>query len=158
MSGDGLVVQDANGVVRVTVGEISQNPPDYGLQVTGPQGGPGVILDGTSDMFRIAATGTVSLAIPANGSNATSTVLSGLGSFTTPPAHSAFLTDSALGPARYAGIWIYLNLTGTDVEHWGYFATDLVGGQCRINWFGVDNAGAAWTLSGRYYVIEEVTI
>lgn len=55
-----VTVEDANGVVRVLLGNIgTDQDPDYGLIVTSSDGST-VIIDGTSDMFRIDATGTLS--------------------------------------------------------------------------------------------------
>jgi hypothetical protein len=51
----GIRVEDGASVERVALGRLSSST--YGLRVTNPAGS--VIIDGTSDMFRIAATGTM---------------------------------------------------------------------------------------------------
>ena len=84
--GQGISVADGNGITRVTLGKISPDPdPDYGLQVIGP-GGQTTIIDDTSDVFKIVATGTMTATAPPN-TLAVSTVLTlpGLGIQTITP-------------------------------------------------------------------------
>jgi len=81
--GAALVVKDTTGVERVTLGKIGAS--DYGLKVVSSDGAT-VIIDGTSNMFKILATGTQTVAFPAAGlGDSVETTLSGLGSYTTPP-------------------------------------------------------------------------
>jgi hypothetical protein len=83
----GITVADQAGVTRVQLGQIGSSfGQNYGLKVVSSDGST-VIIDGTSDMFRIAATGTVGLNLPANTPDTpTDTTLPGLGTFSTPPA------------------------------------------------------------------------
>jgi hypothetical protein len=80
---DGIHVSDAAGVDRVQLGNISGG--DYGLRVVSADGST-VIIDGTSDMYRILASGTVSLTVASGDAGQVSdTVLSGAGAFSTVP-------------------------------------------------------------------------
>jgi hypothetical protein len=56
-----ISIEDDAGIVRVLLGDISAAGDDssFGLQVVSSDGTT-VIIDGTSDMFKIAATGTLS--------------------------------------------------------------------------------------------------
>ena len=78
-----ITVKDALANERVRLGALVGG--DYGLRVTSADGAT-VIIDGTSNMFKIVATGTQTVAFPAAGNGASAeTTLSGLGSYATPP-------------------------------------------------------------------------
>jgi hypothetical protein len=93
------VVVDAAGIV-VTGGAITVNnsTPGDPNNIT--------IIDGTSDMFRIAATGTIAKNVAANSVEAATTVsLPGLGSFPTVPGLLVAITvdTTVLTANRYPG-------------------------------------------------------
>lgn len=72
-----LTVEDANGVVRARLGMIgTTQSPDYGLKVTSSDGAT-VIIDGTSDIFKITATGVLNTSGAGTGT-ATASVLLGI--------------------------------------------------------------------------------
>lgn len=94
---DGNVLINASGIT-VTNGKI-----------TVTNAGATVIIDGTSDMFRIAATGTLSRTWPTGAGTASSLVtLTGLGTFVVQPAVWQFVaprTDSAT-QERFNGTYV----------------------------------------------------
>jgi len=66
----GVRVEDDTGLIRVAVGRISafvdeEDTGDFGLVVRNPEGL--VVIDGTSDVFKIVATGTINLTGPNGG-------------------------------------------------------------------------------------------
>ena len=88
---------------RVQLGDISpgKNGSSYGLKVISSDGST-VVIDGTSDVFKIQASGSLSVSVPARAGNNfasanTSVTLSGLGTFTATPAHLSLLADTASG-------------------------------------------------------------
>jgi hypothetical protein len=87
---NGLAVK-TGGVERVRVGAIGGG--DYGLKVT--NAGSTTIIDGTSDHFRISASGTLSATALAEDSDGNSVTLSGLGALAATPAHMSFIGPSA---------------------------------------------------------------
>jgi len=90
VEGDGVVVDDAAGAERVRLGRLSDG--NYGLRVQNPAGT--VIIDGTSNMFRILASGTLTSGSMADATDTTvETTLTGLGTFAAIPAFVAFSDD-----------------------------------------------------------------
>ena len=76
----GVSVSDATGAQRVLLGMIgTPASPDYGLKVISADGTT-VVIDGTSDMFKIMATGTQTQAFPGSGSNTNFATIGGSGS------------------------------------------------------------------------------
>lgn len=66
----------------------------YGLRVVSSDGVT-VIIDGESNMFKIAATGTTSQTVTAGTFNQiVTTTLSGLGALATTPAHLSYISDT----------------------------------------------------------------
>jgi hypothetical protein len=95
---DGVFVSDAAGTTRVRMGRLSTSgsgedaTATYGLEVTNETGT--VIIDGTSNMFRIQATGTLTSGSMADATDTTvETTLTGLGTFSAIPAFLAFVDD-----------------------------------------------------------------
>jgi len=76
--GDGIQVVDTRGAIRVYLGNIPNG--DYGLQVVSADGST-VIIDGTSNMFKIVASGSVSITQADNTSGVADTALPGLGTW-----------------------------------------------------------------------------
>jgi len=115
VNGTGLHVTDGN-VERVRVGDVSTagDGSAFGLQIFDPGGPNGtVIIDGTSDMFRISATGTLSLTQATDSSGSTTVSLPGLGAQSTTPAG---LHDVSAGNASTAN---------RDGFHYFEFANDV---------------------------------
>ena len=160
--------------VRVQMGKLPSG--DYGLRVVSSDGTT-VIIDGTSDMFRILASGTTSLTLAADATGSNDVNLSGLGSFSTTPAHLSFIsTDSAAGSARDMGItfglwakrwaastsggavtssFIALNAGGTQPGV-GKIYTLLSGSTCLLRTDGIAISGT--TFYGRYYILAQTAI
>ena len=88
----GLEVTDGTSS-RAQLGKLPGGT--YGLRVVSSDGST-VIIDGTSDMFKIAASGTLTAAFPAAGSAAQRTAsLPGLGVFSTLPVLVAMTSYDA---------------------------------------------------------------
>lgn len=114
---DGATVIVDRGGITVTDGAI-----------TVTNAGATVIIDGTSDMFKIAATGTVTTSITAGSFGGAGTTLSGLGTLAAPLAMLSFLRDGATAgdaadatQGRYLGVSDYLG-------SWDLYAADSSGG------------------------------
>ena len=106
--------------VRVQMGKLPSG--DYGLRVVGPDGST-VIIDGTSNMFKILATGTQDTGSIATDSTASvSVTLTALGTFSTTPAHISFLANGTTSAAN---------------QHLGYFLTNV-----SEKWVSGSNGGA----------------
>lgn len=113
---DGVHVTDEAGTDRVQMGRLPSG--DYGLQVV--NAGATVIIDGSSNMFKILASGTLDAtaanpgASPTGFTTATDSVtLTGLGTFTETPGVIAFVgTDFATTNNRVLGF----NLTFVSVD------------------------------------------
>ena len=103
-----VVANVANIGETVLIDSTGERITNGKLTVTNP--GSVVIIDGTSDMFRIAASGTTSVAFPGAPATASASVsLTGLGSaYTVAPACS-FMVCSSSGSylnARIAGVYV----------------------------------------------------
>src|SRR5438309_2562414 len=81
----GLEVTDGTNV-RAQLGLLPLPGNPYGLRVISSDGST-VIIDATSDVFKISASGTTSTTAAAHNSNATDVTLPGLGTFSATPAH-----------------------------------------------------------------------
>jgi hypothetical protein len=91
VDGDAVKVVDAAGNIRVYLGNIPNG--DYGLQVISSDGST-VIIDGTSDVFKILASGVFSDTNPgATNSHDNLQTLTGLGTFAATPAHLSFVSN-----------------------------------------------------------------
>lgn len=168
----GLKVTDGAAVERVRVGNIGGS--DYGLKVT--NAGSVVIIDGTSDMFRIAATGTISLTTADNTvADSTSVTLPGLGALSSTPAHQSFISNvntvdgvqlnplflDPAAPAWVAGVSGGATTNRAEVFNvYARIATNLNGSnQCVVSLRQtVLNRGASFTGYGRYYVLQQVAL
>lgn len=139
------VVIDASGIV-VTSGAI---------EVRNPTGT--VIIDGTSDMFKINVTGTLTIPASENGplESASVTLTTGLDYR---PMHLAAMES---GGVSYPFPHILLYNPGPSYGHvatmWHSDATDLGGGQTQITG-RVHTQGSTPAISMRYYVLQEAAI
>ena len=170
----GLNVTDTSGTVRVYMGNIPNG--DWGLQVV-TAGGGFVIIDGTSDMFRIAATGTMSLATVNGDRNVnTSVTLTGLGALSTTPVglHQAGSSNATTGD-RWGGTPVDLAVPGTAWAatssggattnaflslNWIASMRNTLDGsnQCVVVMASSNQSGASHTVFGRYYVMAQTAI
>jgi hypothetical protein len=135
--------------------------PADGLRLATPSGT--VIIDGTSDMFKISATGTMIRAFPAAGNvNFTNATLSGLGTYSTVPAclWSTTYDNSAIGNARKGNTHKAVNLT-TGVVKWEATSFVYINGSSIVV-VELDSISCttnpATIGSTRYYVLEEAGI
>ncbi len=124
-----------------------------------------VIIDGSSNMFKIAATGTVSNTIAAAGAAIAGgwTDVTITGPFSVTPAHLSFVATSA-GAASprtigrlisWTGLTGPLRLVGLTVMD----VTTLLSGTDAVVRFGGFNAqGSAQTWEARYYVLKEAAL
>ena len=83
---------------RVIAGAIGGG--DFGLKVSNGSGT--VIIDGTSDIFKIYATGTLTISLTGRTDNQTSVTLSGLGTLATPGVIIALMSYSSVSAADAA--------------------------------------------------------
>jgi hypothetical protein len=146
----GTVTIDSTGVA-ITGGALT---------VKNPSGT--TIIDGTSDMFKIAATGTLSVAWPGSpGFASASATLTALGSgFTTPPPMIANLApDSSSNGYRRVGHFFLGQTAGTVT--WTTWAEDAVwAGQVGVNLFVTYITGSPGAVNAacRYFVLTEAGI
>jgi hypothetical protein len=160
-------VETTDGMqVRVTLGVITSNvdagtgevvPVDYGLKVVSSDGTT-VIIDGNSDMFKIAASGTQSVAFPAAGNvNFANVILTAL-DVVDAPACMFLTTMGGGGAGRYPGLWTSISGTGT-VNNLARSAVYNTAGHPEIELEArsvLINPGT--TASHRYYVLVEAGI
>lgn len=168
----GLVVND--GLVdRVIVGEIS-GTPDYGLKVQ--NAGATVIIDGQSNHFKIAASGTLS-GTKSTGSDGLvqSVELTALGSQSVIPAHLAYLsfgtgvaTDYRLQGAQLqrTALWAAVGSGGTTtydfvaIHVYARIGVKLtaIPGNVLVDLHIDNHSGADKTAYAKYYVLQEAAM
>ena len=152
----GVEVTDGSHV-RVQVGQFTAG--SYGLKVISSDGTT-VIIDGTSDMFKIAATGTLSQAFPAVGNSSKASVtLTSLGTFTTAPACLANTTDNNAteANARMGNYWASINLATGVVGWYANTAIALSASQAVVSLAaGSPTVNPSTTAGCRYWVMVEV--
>ena len=154
-NGVGLEVTDGSNS-RVQLGLLPTG--SYGLRVVAP-GGTTVIIDGTSDIFKIGATGTLTINPgPANGSNITvfaDNLSPASGSWPSNNPANNWFTQGEILP------YVVLNLangTLTQMQEGFTSAGTLSGIKASFRW-GSFNAGVtANSATVRYYVFSEATI
>jgi len=161
---DGDIQKVDNAPSEVVIDSTGLNVTEGAITVT--NAGATVIIDGTSDMFKIAATGTMTRGYPgpAGNSNSTSTTLSGLGAFAVPPAMISLLTgdNSTVQNQRHSDYDIYMQpgAAGT-VGYWGECYILLDGSNFAKVWLIAANfvsSGSGLTVAVRYYCLTEVAI
>lgn len=172
-SSEGIVVSDASGADRVLLGDIGGG--DYGLKVTSSDGTT-VIIDGTSDIFKIVATGTTSITQAGGTSSGTTIDLSALGAWSTTPAHVSYLAmgnavsdeqrlgemvwppDMSTFGAATSGGAVTKALIGT--TFYAYVATRLASVTlfARIILFAQNAQAGSLTVYARYYLLQETAL
>jgi hypothetical protein len=157
--GDTVVIDDTG--ITVTDGAITVENGDLV-----------VIIDGTSNMFKIAATGT--LTVSGVGGGVATTVLSALGAQAATPAHLGFVTSGVDPTAAYREV-------GIQIDNAILYAASSSGGSPTFQFYGInaytqldmglDGSSfararlvclSAYAFSvtryGRYYVLKEASI
>lgn len=133
-----------------------------------------VIIDGTSNMFKIQATGTHSVVVSNDSFGEQATTLTGLGTFSATPAHISFLaTGNSVSANQHLGFMTlvqgdsfaasssggspttkFKSLRGDGEAH-----TNLDGSsQCRIYVTGRNLSGGSVTFFSRYYILQEAAL
>lgn len=169
VTADGLVAND--GIRdRVIVGKIS-TAPDYGLKVVNV--GATVIIDGTSNMFKIAATGTMSNTIAVDSAAETTVTLTALGALPTTPAHLSFISDANNTAAQqFIGMAIRRDTLFAASTSGGSPTSDFQGikqlmrvrtsldgsSQCVVGFGGDNRSDVEITWFARYYVLQETAL
>jgi hypothetical protein len=161
--------------VRVAMGKLDEHTGgtnQYGLYVAGPDGS--TIIDGTSNVYKIAATGTQSVTEATGDAAAQNDVtLTVLGALAAVPTHFATVTD-ALAATQYRLVARILNEVSM-------FAASISGGSptfkftatvanayalCSLNGsneavstlFLVNRSGSSKTYYSRYVIFQEASI
>lgn len=153
-SGDGSVLINSSGVA-ITNGKLTVSNP-----------AATVIIDGTSNMFKIAASGTISVSSVANNSSGLGTVtVTGAAPGSVLPAFLVSTNEGAIA-ARQVGNWLGnpgLNSTATgnyvDVQHMAQVRMMLSGtvdAQVRLEC--MNYSGVTRNYSTRYYILKEAGI
>jgi hypothetical protein len=161
-TGGGFSISDRDGTERVVIGRIASNPDDYGIKIISSDGDT-VILDGVSNVFKIAATGTLSVAFPgsAGASNESSVTLPGLTSGSQNRAVIGFLsTSTSPAAAHYSAAHWSFDATGH--MQWGGALIHGISGTTDVVVTLRADAGtfnrSGDTLYARYYVLQEISI
>lgn len=153
ISPTGFVDSVLNEATNVTIDETGIDVTGGAITVTNP--GATVIIDGTSNMFKIAATGTSSITGPTAGSATSNNVTVNTG-FTYAPAFVAFLDITAVTANQLPHVsW---NLSTGAWERNLYMKTVVVETsktQVSVTWrSALDDSGL--TYNYRYYILQEV--
>lgn len=177
-----VMLEEVPGGVQNTAGEVVID--SSGVTITNGKlvvsnASSTVIIDGTSNMFKISASGTLTNVGTANQQTGSSVTLTALGALSTTPAHLCFLNMGSSSPTVsssmqsnpapvMAGVglsWVAGSSGGAvttssgSIQWYGQAWTVLDGSsQCVVN-FTVDNykavAHPSWC---RYYVLQEAAL
>jgi hypothetical protein len=156
-----VTVEDANGVTRVTLGMIgTTQSPDYGLKVRAPDGST-TIIDGTSDMFRIVATGTLSTSGAGTGTaQAAVTLTTGISTIPTALIWTEFLDTGTSQNAGEQSSTMVINLTSGAIAflYEGWAELTATAGQTRMVVQTTATPVGAGGRAGvyRYYLMQQV--
>ncbi len=170
---DAVIANVANIGGTVQIDSTGERITGGKLTVTNPSGT--VIIDGTSAMFRIAASGTISNT--QNDSEGTiSTTITALGALASTPAHQCFMGGTAAASANRRSnplvvnaytqkMWMasasggVANAGALGIAGEAEAYTTLDGSnQCVLNLFYRNYAGAPFTVYCRYYIFQETAI
>lgn len=160
---DGTVFINSGGV-QITNGKLTVYNDN----------GSTVVIDGTSNMFKIQASGTTSLSIGAGANASTNTQLTSLGNgFTVTPAHLSFLSTGSTSAAyQQIGELEVASLTGYVAGSSGgsptvavlkltVFArvqTVLASGYINVYLTGSNAGAGSQTVYSRYHVLKEAAM
>jgi len=169
VTSDGVAVTDGTNV-RAQLGKLGVTAGQYGLRVVSSDGAT-VIIDGTSDMFRISASGSTSNTLGVGPSSGwTDTTLAG--TLTTTPAHLSFVstTNTVLGERfigerrqHYAGWVAATSGAATTIQAntpmtYMDVTTSLISAQCMVRFGGYNYDNVAKTWYAKYYVLSQVAL
>lgn len=160
-----------NGAATTVIDDAGVTVTNGAMTVT--NAGATVIIDGTSNLFKIAATGTTSATAVSGGFSIVNTTLVALGALATTPAHNCFVA-AGNGVADYQYL-SYMLGTNTGfvattsggavtnqvrvLENVTHMRTSLNGSSQCVVQIQVDNDTAASITSyGRYYVFKEAAL
>jgi hypothetical protein len=169
----GAIESDKIAAAAIVTGKIASNVSATGMLVISAADGTTVILDGSSNMFKITATGTMSHTQGATSGGSSTVDLTGLGALPTTPAHLCFVSEGNATSSHQHGFRF--------IETADVFVSGTSGGSPTqrtrtINWqgnmivllatgaiarvlLGVDNStGVSKTAYGRYYVLKEAAL
>jgi len=157
---EGVRVTDDGDVERIRLGRLGSG--NYGLRVK--NGADVTVIDGTSDMFRIAAAGTLSKSV-VNGDiqEVANVTLSALGALAAPPAHVSHIwLNNIVSDDRRPGMFIAINgvADGALTPPMGaYVASYLDGADIPNVRLVVTNANSGpLTVKARYYLLQQEAI
>jgi len=161
---------------RVQLGLLPIGVGNYGLRVVSADGTT-VIIDGTSDVFKVVASGTLSAVIPATGAIVSASVsLPALGVLATIPANLTYLSNGTgtnqnrnLGyfdaGVHQAPSWAASASLGTNNTQFNAptvlcSAYSVLNGSsnAQITIYGSISGSSGFTLSGRYYLFTETAL
>jgi hypothetical protein len=159
---------------RVAMGrldEITGGTDQFGLYVSGPDGT--TIIDGTSNMFKITASGTMSVTAPAGSADESTLTLPGLGEVSVTPAFAGFVgpgvsdDSDRVGPLEIPGpewLWAAASSGGAvttrflGLKQYFYFYSDLTGSTVSIHLVGFNAYTFDVDRGGRFYMLLEGAI
>lgn len=99
-----ITAEDASGVVRGVIGQIGTAAnPDYGIKILAP-GGAATIVDGTSDVFTIVASGTMTTPLFSGAGVRTAVVSVGTGITYAPTFYAWAQRTSGVGSVNVPSI------------------------------------------------------
>ena len=168
----GVEVTDGSNV-RAQLGKLAAG--SYGLKVISA-GGSTTIIDGTSDVFKIAASGTLSETAASHTDPAVSVALTGLGTFSSTPGHLSFASDtSSTSSQRQIGASFYLEypspmyIAGSSggsptstvaaaLSAWDESYTVLSSGTCYVYLLAHNADSVSHTAFLKYYVLVEAAM
>jgi len=165
----GVSVIDAAGVQRVVLGAIGGG--DYGLRVTSADGTT-VILDGTSNMFKIAAQGTTSLNVADQSAGSATVDITALTEATTLALLSFAGQLDTAGAARRVAAHIVTSATrfvaatsggavttrAIVMSEFQSTATSIVAGSPRFTFSVINETGGAVDRYATYYFLKEAAM
>jgi hypothetical protein len=174
---DGIRVRDEADVERVLLGRLAEEGKNnYGLKVVGPDGAT-VIIDGTSNMFKILASGTLQNTKADGAEGFVETSLPGLGTFSATPmqlsslAQGPLTTDNRFGNPMQVGYGQKMYVAASSggavdngvvaITTWAEAFTSLTaGGVCEVALFHrhYDNGEGNRTVYAKWYVLREAAM
>jgi hypothetical protein len=172
----GAVESDKIAAGAIVTGKIAANVAATGMLIVSAADGTTVIIDGTSRMYRILASGSIDATLPASDPHHQEIVtLSGLGTWDTIPAHLSFIgTSLSPGETRALGTaYTYVTSPLHAAVSSGGSPTDpflAIGSLCQIATFlngsdqvvvgigGNNMRTSSFHYYGRYNVLDEAAL
>lgn len=135
--------------------------------------GSTVIIDGTSNMFKIQASGTISVTASASALNTNTVTLTGLGTVTIAPSHLCHISGaSASTSPKYGSTYLAnisegfaaatsggsVNQRTNIVDVIGFMSTVITSSQVVVEIVLFNESGSSVTIYGKYYVLKEAAV